>query len=121
MTNTTTEKFIQWVDKHLSQVGSLNIKAFNFNLYESSEEDLYDIQIVGASYYDSENDDWACDVVFTSGEDIFTIKSEDWEIALEECKELIMAYSDSGELKHIFHDAERVTAGFVDGDLEIVL
>lgn len=114
-------EFTKWVDKHLSQVDTSKVKAFNFNLYESDEENEYDIQLVGSSYYDSDNDDWACDTIFSSEEDLFTINSDDWEIALEDCIELVKEYSVSGELKHIFQNAERVTAGFVDGDLEIIL
>ncbi len=121
MTTILLNQFMKWIDKHLSQVKSLNVKAFNFNLYESNEENEYDIQLVGSPYYDSENDDWACDTIFSSEEDLFTINSDDWETALEQCIELVKEYSNSGELKHIFLNAERVTAGFVDGDLEIIL
>lgn len=120
MDNVLLKEFSFWLDKHLSNAKNLDIKAYNFNLYEG-EEDEYDIQLVGASYYDSENDDWACDTIFSSEEDLFTIKNEDWECALEECIEMVKKYSDSGELKHLFSNAERVTAGFVDGDLEIIL
>ena len=114
-------QFMKWVDKHLSLAESLNVKAFNFNLYECDEETEFDIQLVGSSYYDSENDDWACDTIFSSEEDLFTINSDDWEMALEQCIELVKEYAKSGDLKHIFLGAERVTAGFVDGDLEIIL
>ena len=39
--------------------------------YES--KDSYDVQLISANMFDESDDDWACEELFTTGEDIFKI------------------------------------------------
>ena len=75
MGNSVFHKFSQWLDKLLENNNFDNILAFNFNLYEYSNEDhtcsSYHIQLIGSDEFDAKDSDWACSEIFTSGEDIF--------------------------------------------------
>ena len=112
--------FSHWLDSILSNCLPDEIVAFNFNLYECMEDGKFDIQLIGSAYYSDANTDWACDIVFSSGENVFPIESEDWEKCLEKCEKLISEYIQHGEYAQILKYKRAVTVGFVDGDLNVV-
>ena len=112
-------KFEKWLKKHLEGDIPESIVAFNFNLYECSDEKMYDVQLVGSSTYNIDNDDWACNTEFSTGEDVFTFSSNDWEAALDMFMIMIRDFMATNKNNRLI-DAEYVTAGFVDGDLNIV-
>lgn len=118
----TTEfiTFSHWLDSILSNCPPDEIVAFNFNLYECMEDGQFDIQLIGSAYYSDTNTDWACGTVFSSGENVFPIESEDWEKCLEKCEKLISEYIQHGEYAQILMYKKAVTVGFVDGDLNVV-
>lgn len=119
---TQYETFETWLNKYLILDISPEIKALNFNLYESScEEDEFDIQLIGANKYDHDDPDWACAAIFSTGEDLCTIKAADWEDCLRLVMEYIRKYLSYGTYAKKIKDLQAITAGFVDGDLEIVL
>ena len=70
------DEFVNWLNKHLSKDIPTNILAINFNLYESSEQ-TYDIQMTGSDEFDEEDEDWACNTVFSTDEDLFVISRTD--------------------------------------------
>ena len=62
-----TEIFSNWLDGILSfNPFPANTMAVNFNLYEM--DDSFDVQLIGSSMYDEDNDDWACEETFSSEE-----------------------------------------------------
>ena len=83
---TQYETFETWLNKYLILDISPEIKAVNFNLYESScEEDEFDIQLIGANKYDHDDPDWACAAIFSTGEDLVHHKSSRLGRLLEAC------------------------------------
>ena len=46
-----------WLNEVLEKNIPTGIKAFNFNLYEGSE-DTYDIELIGSDEFDEEDPDW---------------------------------------------------------------
>lgn len=109
--------FKEWLKTKLSSELSKDLIAYNFNLYENDTDVKYDVQLVGSMSYDVNDDDWACNICYSSGEDIFSFDSVDWETALDDfitmAKEAV-----NGDWKSVFGDmVEYVSAGFVDGDL----
>ena len=67
--------------------------------------------------YDREDPDWACEDIFSTGEELFGFSSEDWEAALD----LMLETMSEAIADGILPDAiEYVAVGFVDGDLEEV-
>lgn len=114
------KEFGQWLDANLETAPLSELTAINFNLYEADEEQLFHVQVVGTASFDEEDEDWACDEVFSSGEDIFFLRAEDWEVCLESCAELVRHYLDEGKFADTLKAMRAVAMGFVDGDLEII-
>lgn len=116
--------FSAWLDAVLS-AESLpeEIAAFNINLYESAEEadpPLFDLQLMGAPFYDPDDADWACEEIFSTGENLFTLSAEDWEACLADVIALVEQYLSDGQYADLFHAKQALTVGFVDGDLEVL-
>lgn len=110
--------FNKWLDSQIGLVedGS-DIKAFNFNLYESSDSETeFDVQIVGCPDYSADNPDWACETIFSSGENLYRFTADDWEAALEEFSALISDYLENCQ-NNVLSLCPHITYGFVDGDL----
>lgn len=119
---TQYETFETWLNKYLMFELPPEVKAVNFNLYESSGgDDEFDVQLIGAPLYEHDNPDWACNAIFSTGEDLCSIKAVDWENCLQIVMEYIQKYLSFGTYAKKLKNLIAVTVGFVDGDLEIVL
>ena len=119
------KQFEQWLSHAIREYNKPGVIAYNFNLYEEwteeeEENGKFSVQLIGASAYDHDNDDWACKEVFSSKEDLFVFVADDWEKCLEIVKELIEEYLIHGEERHFLLEAKAVSYGFVDGDLEVI-
>lgn len=98
-----------------------SIKAFNFGIFET--EDGYQIYLVGATDYDLEDDDWACEEDFIPDEKYLNLgkESEKWE--WEEVQSIVKDSIEQFIKIKVSHDsflykAEYLTTGFDDGELE---
>ena len=117
------DDFAKWLDGIL--VGEMpgGIKAFNFNIYEE-DDGSWSLQLIGSSYYDPDNDDWACDELYSSEEDIYTWTEEsedaEWTDAQQTAVSMISDYLQNGEKKDVLLSSDSVCAGFVDGDLILI-
>ena len=110
------QELITWLTPHLQALPA-EAKALCLNLYEGEEEGEFDAQLVACAAYDREDPDWACEDIYSTGEELFCFTAEDWEAALDAMLELMAEIVNDG----ILPDAiEYVAAGFVDGDLEEV-
>ncbi|NLT08111.1 MAG: hypothetical protein GXY08_01215 [Ruminococcus sp.] len=121
------EEFEKWLNDLLEQnTIPDDAKAFNFNLYEESEEDsIYAVQLIAADRFDENDPDWACDEVWSSEEDIFCVDTSDeddtgWKKAMELISGLVSEYLENGLHRNILLNTEAVGIGFVDGDIEIL-
>lgn len=121
-------EFSQWLD-NLLENNDMPEKtaAFNFNLYEESEEDsVYGVQLIAADRYDAEDGgEWACYEVWSSEEDIFCVSTSDeddksWQGAQKLITEMIYEYLENGKYGRILTSAQAVGIGFVDGDIDII-
>ena len=110
------KELITWLTPHLQALPA-EAKALCLNLYESEEEGEFDAQLVACAAYDREVPDWACEDIYSTGEELFGFSSEDWEAALD----LMLETMGKAVADGILPDAiEYVAVGFVDGDLEEV-
>ena len=110
------QNLIAWLTPHLQALPA-EAKALCLNLYESEDEGEFDAQLVACAAYDREDPDWACEDIFSTGEELFGFSSEDWEAALD----LMLETMSEAIADGILPDAiEYVAVGFVDGDLEEV-
>jgi len=123
------EEFAHWLDD-LFENNDMpeDTKAFCFNLYEESDEDhIYGAQLIAAGEFDPDDKDgdWACEEVWSSGENIFTVDTSDeddtgWNHALELFKEMAEEYLKNGKYSGIIKGAKGTAIGFVDGELELL-
>jgi hypothetical protein len=122
LTNKLFDEFSRWTDRILLEYAGRAVAAYNFNLYE--HEDAFAIQLIGASRFDESDSDWACDEVFSSGEDLFelphSIVSADWREGLRHATGLVEQYLERGKLAPRLKLSQAVGIGFVSGDLEII-
>ncbi len=112
--------FKAWLDGHLSGDIPAEVVAFNFNLYERMEDGVYDVQLVGCTAYDPDDADWACDTVFSTEEELYTFRSGEWEEAMEDFLATVKEYLANASADNRLLMAQYLTAGFVDGDLEVI-
>ena len=121
------EEFARWLDGLLESTDMPpETRAFCFNLYEESDEDhIYAVQLIAAERFDENDPDWACDEVWSSEEDIFTVDTSDendtgWKHAQELITEMAEEYLRNGKYADVIKGAKGIAMGFVDGDLEII-
>lgn len=112
--------FRKWMEKQVPHI-SPDMIAFNFNLYEEEQDGKYSVELVGCREYDKDNEDWACSPDYSSGErNLFAFSADEWEDALELCIQLVKDYLRVCPADDPFTRAAYITAGFVDGDLEVI-
>ena len=114
------DKFETWLDDILKEKFSNDIKAVNFNLYED-ENDKWSIELVGTSSFDENDDDWACDEVFTTRDNPYVLEMKgDWENIQKIFTDKIIDYLKKGKYADKLKQYKAVAIGFVDGDLNII-
>lgn len=115
--------FDDWLTLVLPSTPLPGIAAFNFNLAESHD---WLVDVIGASTYDEEDDDWACPpMAWSSGKPDFSISrhvAPTWEQALDFISERVALYLGGLESPHAaaLRQAQAVCVGFVDGSLATV-
>ena len=117
----TVPGFEAWLDHALGEQVPETIVSFNINLYDSP----FRADVVGSTYYDPGDPDWACEEAWQPQERWFDFPGElaklPWEQRLALCKGLLQrCVAGTGPAGARFRRAVAVTVGFVDGDLEIV-
>lgn len=121
MTSEFYIEFNTWADRVLTKHASNSVVAYNFNLYEHAKE--FAIQLVGTRSFGLKDQDWACDEIFSSGEDLFVlphaIVGNRWQNGLEAAKALVKNYLHHGAQAASLKASRGVGVGFVDGDIEL--
>lgn len=112
--------FNAWLDAVLARTIPGTVVAFCFNLSEP-----WRLELVGAGSFSAEDDDWACDEVFTSrGNDLDLPEKEvgcTWEEVLASAKTLLVAYlGRNSPGSAVLKSRNAVAVGFVDGELEVL-
>jgi len=123
MTDSLNKDFEIWIDDALAAVAVSDVAAFNFNIYE--EVDAFSVELIGASSFDEEDSDWACDDILDLNVQRFRVPRQaagsEWRCALAKVHEWLVAYLASGGIGAVrLKESEAVAVGFVDGDLELV-
>lgn len=114
------EKFEQWLNRILEKGLPEDAAATCFNLYEDTDN-YWSIQLVATEYFDEEDEDWVCEELFTTGEDLFTWHEDTkWEAVLEASTALVTKYLTDGKYAGKLKKYEAVGIGFVDGDVSVL-
>ena len=112
--------FNKWLLSIIDEKLPDGIVALCFNLYESfAQENQFDVQLIGSPIFDYEDSDWACNEIFTTGENVFSFYAENWETALEKIDNSIRRVMEIDQF-FIFFNNKHIAYGFVDGDLTII-
>lgn len=116
------DNFSKWLDSNLERFPS-NAIAANFNLYENPSK-TYDIQLIGSDKFNETNDDWACEEIFSTEEDVFLIPRTDDIIAstdgLSFIAKLIKEYLEKGKYADLLKSLYAICIGFVDREIELI-
>src|SRR5690606_15410121 len=113
--------FFSWIDGQLDEEIPPQIIAFSINIYESP----FNIEIVGSTEFDPENEDWACNENWISKQRRVPVSSSlfggSWEEAQENLIAMAKAYLHSSSKNASKLTASKAFAiGFVDGNLTYV-
>ena len=118
------EQFEAWLSTSLAQDIPAEVVAYSLNLFEYSTGD-YGIELIGASAFDPEDKDWACEEAWEPDPRTLDIPAafccSDWETCLRDVRSLLQSVLDKptaavARLK----SSQGIAIGFVDGDLEII-
>ena len=117
----TYEKFSTWINEILKNPLPENVKGINFNLYEEEQQNTFGLQFVATSSFDLNDDDWACDEIFSSNENLYYFTNENgWEQTLKEVEKNVKVYLEKGNCSSVLKKYDGIGLGFVDGDLLIL-
>lgn len=117
---TMYREFANWIDKVLAIDLPEETVAIGFNLYEETDKH-WSIQLVATDRFDMEDEDWVCDEVFTTGENLYSWQEKtNWESILEKAKMVLIRYLEEGMYAEKIKQFEGIGIGFVDGNIEIV-
>lgn len=114
--------FAEWLDAALRRPIPPEVRAFNFNLYEGVTR-TWDIELIGASSFDPNDSEWACDATFSYPEMFFMsqdVTGDQWEQGLAAAIDLVATYLRIGEHRNMLRQSLGIGVGFVDGDLTIL-
>lgn len=76
---------------------------------------------MATKYFDANDGDWACDEIFTTGENLFIWNQHsDWEKILDVASDLVNQYLECGQYTADLKKYMAVGIGFVDGDIKIL-
>lgn len=112
--------FEKWLDSIFTSKLDSTVIALNFNIYETTNS--YDIELIGSDEFDEENEDWACNTIFSSNT-MFEIENNtfsNWESALEFISGLIKEYLNKGNNSNYIKSFKGIGVGFIDGDIDIL-
>lgn len=92
-----------------------DIVALNIGMYET--ENGYCLYLCGATHYDENNDDWACDMDYQAEDAYLSLPSESgWNSFLNQVADVLRHYVEA-HTGHTLFDNRILTIGFDDGDL----
>ena len=109
-----------WLNKVMQMTIPDDVVAFCFNLYEDVNKS-WTLELIGASSFDTTNNDWACDEVFTTRDKPLTWNdNKEWQDVLMMIKRLLKDYLEKGKYGKVLKGRQGLAVGFVDGDLTLL-
>ena len=97
-----------------------DVVAFCFNLYEDVNKS-WTLELIGASSFDTTDNDWACDEVFTTRDKPLTWHDDkEWQDVLNVTIKMINDYIEKGKYGKALKERQGLAVGFVDGDLTLL-
>ena len=112
------------LETQLNKVMQMNIPDdvvdFSFNLNEDANKSLT-LELIGASSFDTTDNDWACDEVFTTRDNPLTwYDDKEWQDVLTLTIKMLKDYLEKGKYAKELKERQGLAVGFVDGDLTLL-
>lgn len=121
------DEISEWLDDVLEGISDTGIPneviAFGFNLYDSCNDEDWSMELIGASEFDIDDEDWLCNEVtdFDTRDNPFQWrKKAKWEEILNDVTCFLKGYLESGKYAAVLKAKSGVGAGFVDGNINIL-
>ena len=109
-----------WLNEVMQMTIPNEVVAFCFNLYEDANKS-WTLELIGASSFDTNDNDWACDEVFTTRDKPLTWHDDkEWQEVLMMIKKLLKDYLEKGKYGKVLKERQGLAVGFVDGDLTLL-
>ena len=106
-----------WLNEVMQMTIPDDVVAFCFNLYEEANNS-WTLELIGASSFDTTDNDWSCDEVFTTRDKPFTWKeNKEWQDVQITIIKMIKDYIEKGKYGKTLKERQGLAVGFVDGDL----
>lgn len=116
----TYHQFENWLDAAMNRSIPAEVVAFCFNLYEDAGK-KWTLELIGASSFDENDSDWACDEVFTTRDYPLTWHEDsEWKLVLGKSEQIIKEYLEKGIYRKELKGRQGLAIGFVDGDLVLL-
>ena len=116
------DAFGAWLDGTLPNPLPDGVAAFVLVLYEGGRS--FDAQIAGTAAFDTTDSAWAYDRLFSSGENLFSVRrravSGSWQAALRLYYDLLDEYLRTGSRREALNAAQGVAVTFAEGDIILV-
>ena len=112
-----------WIDQLALNEIPDNVAAFYFNLYDKCNDLDWEMELLGTSWFDLEDEDWGCDEVtdFESREAPFLWqRAANWDVVLDEVIAALKEYLENGKYADVLKSKEGVGVAFDDGDIHIL-
>lgn len=112
--------FQEWLNKIISAGLPKDIGAIAFNIYEDADS-YWSVELVGTESFDENDDDWACDEIYTTRETPYRWKDEaNWESVLDKVINAVEYFMENDCYSFKFKKYNAIGVGFVSGDLEVI-
>ena len=109
-----------WLDDVMQITIPDDVVAFCFNLYEDTNK-TWTLELIGASSFDTNDSDWACDEVFTTRDNPLTWHDDkEWQEVLMETIKMLKDYLEKGKYGRALKERQGLAVGFVNGDLTLL-
>ena len=109
-----------WLNEVMRMTIPDDVVAFCFNLYEDANKS-WTLELIGASSFDTTDNDWACDEVFTTRDKPLTWHDDkEWQDVQIMTIKMIKDYIEKGKYGKALKERQGLAVGFVDGDLTLL-
>ena len=112
-----------WIDGLALDEIPTDAAAFYFNLYDKCNDLDWEMELLGTSWFDLEDEDWGCDEVTDFGSrkaPFLWQRAGKWDAVLKDVIAALNEYLENGKYADVLKSKDGVGVGFSDGDIHIL-
>ena len=116
----TYNRLETWLNDVMQMTIPNEVVAFCFNLYEDANNS-WTLELIGSSAFDTTDNDWACDEIFTTRDNPLTwYEDKEWQDVLTASIKMLKDYLEEGKYAKELKERQGLAIGFVEGDLTLL-